>query len=208
MLILPSAASSNQADLAGEIRRLGGHPYLHFDIEDGNFVPNITFGIKTCRALRPLSEAAFDAHLMTTDPMAYIPELLALDFKAIAFHWESTGYPMRVINAIRDGGAKAGIAVNPRTPAQEIIPYLPEIDYALVMTAEPDGRGDLFQRAMLDKIRALRTARPELAIVADGAVSGALLPEVKAAGADAAVMGRAVFSAPDPYEAICAFSRV
>ena len=121
MIILPSIASANQADLAGELRRVGDHPYLHFDIEDGNFVSNITFGIKTIAALRPLSAADFDAHLMVTDPMAYIPSLLALRFRSIAFHWESTQYPMGIINAIRDGECRVGLAVPGRLRAGDDI---------------------------------------------------------------------------------------
>ena len=205
-IILPSIASANQANLAGEIHRLGSHPYLHFDLEDGNFVPNITFGIKTVRALRPLTTASFDAHLMVTNPMDYIPSLLALDFRGIAFHWESTGYPLRIIHAIHDGGCRAGIALNPRTCAQEVIPYLGLVDYLLVMTAEPDGHGDQFQPMVLENILQLHTAAPDLPIVADGAVNSSILPLVCQAGASAVVMGRAVFTAPDPLRAIHEFS--
>lgn len=204
-IILPSIASANQADLGGSVRLLQDYPYLHFDLEDGNFVPNITFGLKTVKALRALSAASFDAHLMVTDPMAYIPALLDLDFRAIAFHWEASPYPMRVIHAIQSGNCLAGIALNPRTAAQELAPYLSKIDYVLVMTSEPDGQGDQFQPAVLDKIRCLRASAPELRIVVDGGISGDLLPAVMEAGADTVVMGRAVFSAPDPYAAIQQF---
>lgn len=204
--ILPSIASANQSNLSEEIRRLGQHPYLHFDVEDGNFVPNITFGIKTIRALRPLSAASFDAHLMVTQPMAYIPDLLALNFQSIAFHWESAPYPSMLIEAIRNGGAHPGIALNPRTPASEILPYLPAVDYILVMTSEPDGKGDLFQPAMLEKIRILHQANAKVKIVADGGITEGSLPAVRHAGADTVVMGRAIFSASSPDTAIQLFS--
>lgn len=204
--ILPSIASANQACLGGEIERLRGWPNLHFDIEDGNFVPNITFGLKTIRALRPLSCAQFDAHLMVTEPLDYISELLALDVRAIAFHWESTGYPMAVINAIRGGGGRVGIAMNPRTMVEEILPYLPLADYVLVMTSEPDGQGDQFQPMALDKLRRLREASATIEIVADGGIDRERLPSVLENGASAVVMGRAVFSAPDPGAAVRAFS--
>lgn len=206
MTILPSIASANQAELKEEINRLKGHPYLHFDVEDGNFVPNITFGLKTIRALRPLSSAAFDAHLMVTNPLDYIDALRELNFQAIAFHWESTAYPMRVIHAIQDSNCRAGIALNPRTPAAEILPYLDTVDYVLVMTSEPDGRGDLFQAHVLDKIRQLRAASSRVSIVADGGIDKDILSDVRSAGADTAVIGRGVFSAPDPAERIRTFS--
>ena len=204
--VLPSIASANQACLSTEISRLGDCPNLHFDVEDGNFVPNITFGLKTIRALRPLSSARFDAHLMVTDPLAYIPHLLALNFDAIAFHWESTGYPMGLINAIRDGGCRVGIALNPRTSAGEILPYLSLVDYVLVMTSEPDGHGDQFQPMVLDKLRLLRESSSTLSIVADGGIDRERLPSVLACGASGVVMGRAVFAAPDPAAAIREFS--
>lgn len=203
--ILPSIASADPADLGGEIRRLNGHPHLHFDLEDGNFVPNITFGMKTIRALRPLSDAAFDAHLMVTDPLSYIPGLLQLGFQAIAFHWEASGYPLRILHAIQDGGCRAGIALNPRTPCSVLAPYLSHIDYALVMTSEPDGRGDQFQPAMLEKIQQLHRLAPGLPIVADGAIDKERLPSVLEAGAHGVVIGRAIFSSPDPYAAILRF---
>ena len=205
-VILPSIASANQADLGGEIRRLEGHPYLHFDIEDGNFVPNITFGLKTIRALRPLSPAAFDAHLMVTDPLAYLPALSALSFTAVAFHWESTGYPLRVIHTIQDGGSRAGVALNPATPCAPLLPYLSEIDYVLLMTSEPDGRGDQFQPHVLEKVRQLRQAAPDLPIVVDGGIGASQLPAVRESGASAVVMGRAVFSTPSPIETIQRFT--
>ena len=202
MTILPSIASANQADLGGEILRLGSHPFLHFDIEDGNFVPNITFGLKTVRALRPLTSAAFDAHLMVTDPHPYISELLKLDFRAIAFHWESTGYPLRLIHAIQDGRSLAGIALNPLTDCSVLTPYLDQLDYVLIMTSEPDGRGDQFQPHMLEKVRQLHQLAPELSIVADGDINGERLSMLQEAGASAAVMGRAIFSSPSPQQAI------
>lgn len=206
-LIFPSIASSDHSDFRGEVQKLADYPLLHIDIEDGNFVPNITFGLKTVRAVRKLSAAAFDAHLMVTNPAEYIPALLEMDFKAIAFHWESTQYPMALINSIRKGNAKAGIAINPRTPASELFPYLSRIDYVLVMASEPDGCGDEFQYPTLEKIRQLRAADPTLPILVDGGISARLLPMVLEAGASHIVMGRAVFSSEDPYKTMQEFNR-
>lgn len=202
LMILPSIASANHSSFRDVISQLSDYPLLHIDIEDGNFVPNITFGIKTIKTIRAMSSADFDAHLMVTNPADYIPQLIALDFKAIAFHWESTQYPMALINSIHAGNAKAGIALNPRTSAAEILPYLSQVDYVLIMASEPDGMGDMFQPATLEKIRQIRAADPSFPIIVDGGISAELMPLVLEAGATQIVMGRAVFSTQNPYETL------
>ncbi len=194
----PSIASSDQSCLGQEIVKLDHYPHIHFDIEDGNFVPNITFGFKTIKRLRELTDAAFDCHLMVTDPLAYIPDLAALQFETVCFHWEAAPYPSQIIGAIHADGMKAGIALNPRTQAGVLVPYLPAIEYVLIMTSEPDGSGDLFMPSMVEKIRAVRNLSSEVKIIADGGISEPLLPELIAAGADTFVLGRAVFRSEDP----------
>ena len=210
MKVWPSIASSDQACLQQEIAKLNNYHHIHFDIEDGNFVPNITFGMKTIRRVRELTDAAFDCHLMVTDPLAYIQDLAALRFETVCFHWEAAPYPSQIIGAIRSYGMKAGIALNPRTPADVLLPYVPDLDCVLVMTSEPDWRGELFMPSMLGKIKALRSmasapeenadpdSSPSLQIIADGGITEALLPELISAGAYTVVMGRAVFKAEDP----------
>ena len=200
--ILPSLASSNTSNMEAAIRSLNGYPYLHFDIEDGNFVDNITFGLKTIRAVRELTDAEFDAHLMVTDPLKYIAPLAELKFGTAAFHWESTGYPMRVINAVKNAGMRVSIALNPVTPASAITDYLQLVDEVLVMTSEPDGAGETFQPHIMKKIRRIREADAAVDITVDGGANKALLPELIAAGATKVVMGRAVFRAENPSEFI------
>ena len=197
-VILPSLASANTADLKGEITRLGGYPYLHFDIEDGNFVDNITFGLKTISAVRKLSDADFDAHLMVTDPLKYIKPLAELRFQSVSFHWESTMYPMRIIHEIKKYGMKAGIALNPATPAEAVSEYLSAVDRILVMASEPDGAGELFQKRVLEKIRRIRKLNGKIHILVDGGVDPEIMEIAVEAGADMIVMGRAVFGSPDP----------
>ena len=197
-VILPSLASANTADLKGEITRLGGYPYLHFDIEDGNFVDNITFGLKTISAVRQLSDADFDAHLMVTDPLKYIKPLAELRFQSVSFHWESTMYPMRIIHEIKKYGMKAGIALNPATPAEAVSEYLSAVDRILVMASEPDGAGELFQKRVLEKIRRIRKLNGRIHILVDGGVDPEIMEIAVEAGADMIVMGRAVFGSPDP----------
>ena len=197
-VILPSLASANTADLKGEITRLGGYPYLHFDIEDGNFVDNITFGLKTISAVRKLSDSDFDAHLMVTDPLKYIKPLAELRFQSVSFHWESTMYPMRIIHEIKKYGMKAGIALNPATPAEAVSEYLSAVDRILVMASEPDGAGELFQKRVLEKIRRIRKLNGRIHILVDGGVDPEIMEIAVEAGADMIVMGRAVFGSPDP----------
>lgn len=208
MKILPSLASANQMKLEEEIKRLGDHSYLHFDIEDGNFVPNISFGMKTVRAAAKLTDAARDAHLMVTNPLDYIDDLKELDFSAVAFHWESTGYPLRVINQIKKYGMKAGIGINPATDVKQLKPYLNKIDYVLIMTSEPDGQGDQFQKEMIEKVEWLAKQKLEnLEIIADGGIGTEELKLLEEAGVTGVVMGRMVFGADDPLDTIQKLSR-
>lgn len=195
--IYPSVASCRLINTAQEIARLKDWPFLHFDIEDGNFVPNITFGMKFIRAAREISQAAFDAHLMVTDPMAYIPDLLNLGFQSIAVHRESLQYPLAALHTIRSAGAKAGLALNPGTPVEAALLYLDKVDYVLLMATEADGCGERFQAATLDKIRAIRTHSDTLSIWVDGDVNESNIGDIVEAGADSVVIGRSIFCAKD-----------
>lgn len=171
---------------------------LHFDIEDGNFVPNITFGMKTVRsACALLKDIACDAHLMVTNPADYLEDLADNGFEAVAFHWEAAPYPMRLIHKIRKLGMRAGIAINPRTPAQEITDYLDRTDYVLIMSSEPDGAGECFQKESLEKIRFFRQRNPSVEIIVDGGVNENNIRDVISAGASGVVLGRAIFRAKD-----------
>lgn len=206
MKILPSLASADQMHLGEAIRSLEGHPYLHFDVEDGNFVPNITFGLKTIRAAAAICKARMDAHLMVTNPLDYLEPLASAGFAAVAFHWESTGYPMRVLNRIHKLRMQAGIALNPCTSAEVIRPYVQTVEYVLVMTSEPDGEGDLFQPAMLDKIKSLsEMSQGRFEIIVDGGIGEKEFPLVREAGATSVVMGRTVFQSEDPISTIDKF---
>ena len=209
MKILPSVASDNQLCLGKEIEALGGHKYLHFDIEDGNFVPNITFGMKTIRAVVSKYDKIWDAHLMVTNPLMYIEELGEAGCSAAAFHWESTGYPLQVIHKIKRMGMKAGIALNPNTPANVLKPYLDRLDYILIMTSEPDGEGDLFQNEMIKKVECLaRLCGPQTEIIADGGIAEKEFLCLKKAGATGAVMGRTIFASEHPCDTIETFSNL
>lgn len=203
LMILPSLASADQMKLGEELEKVKCFGRLHFDIEDGNFVPNITFGFKTIRkACERLENTVKDAHLMVTDPEAYIAPLAELGFHAVCFHWEAAPYPMRLIQKIRKNGMKAGIALNPRTPVGEMEAYLPLIDYILLMSSEPDEAGEQFQELTYEKIRYLSQKKTGCPIVVDGGINMDNVLDVFQAGAAGVVMGRAVFGAEDPRQII------
>lgn len=206
--ILPSLASADQLHLEQEIQKAKKAGYLHFDIEDGNFVPNITFGMKTVKsACAILDHVVCDAHLMVTNPMEYLEELSAAGFQGTAFHWESASYPMRLVNKIRKLGMRAGIALNPRTPAGELTDYLDRIDYLLLMSSEPDGEGELFQTEVLNKIRFFREKNKKIEIWADGGVNEQNFRQVISAGAGGVVLGRAFFQAEDTEDLLTRLQR-
>ena len=198
-VIVPSIASANPLNLQSELRRLGSYPLLHIDIEDGNFLPNITFGMKTVRAIAAASEAKLDAHLLVTAPKDYIDPLADCGIAMVSFHIEAAPYPADILNRIRRRGMKAGLAFNFKTSVREALPFVSCLDYVLIMTSEPDDGECLFCSAMLDKIREARSLLPRrISIWTDGGVGEKELPLVAAAGADTVVMGRAVWQADDP----------
>ena len=135
---------------------------------------------------------------MVTDPLKYIKPLAELRFQSVSFHWESTMYPMRIIHEIKKYGMKAGIALNPATPAEAVSEYLSAVDRILVMASEPDGAGELFQKRVLEKIRRIRKLNGRIHILVDGGVDPEIMEIAVEAGADMIVMGRAVFGSPDP----------
>lgn len=197
--IIPSIASANQLCLQDELNRLKDTPFLHIDIEDGNFLPNITFGMKTVQAVAGASKAAADAHLLATNPAGYLEPLAACGIRRVCFHIETAPYPAELLNRIRQLGMKAGLAFNFKTDVREALPFLSSLDYILIMTAEPDGRGCSFCERILDKIRQARALLPaHIGIWTDGGIGKEQLPLVAAAGADTVVMGRAVWQAEDP----------
>ena len=207
MKIIPSIASADQLSIREEILRLGSWKKLHIDIEDGNFVPNITFGEKMVRGIADIFPQELDAHLMTECPEQYLKLLQECRVKSVAVHLETVRYPLTILNHIMDRGTRPALALNISTPAEAVMPFAERIDYVIVMTAEPDGRGQRFYPPMLDKIRSLRDfLPPQVAIWADGGINEANLVQIAAAGADTVVMGRCVFGCEDPFKLLVRLS--
>lgn len=201
MQIIPSAASADQCCLAAELDKVRQLKAIHLDIEDGNFIPNITFGLKTVKQITQIFEGVLDAHLMVTDPQAYVEPLAACGVRSIAVHIESLEYPSAIIDQVQSKGCRIGLALNPQTSLEAVQYYADEVDYFLVMTAEPDGRGQRFMPGMIEKIKTLKSRIKETQeIWVDGGLGCEEAKLTAAAGASVFIMGRAVFTNPDPLK--------
>ncbi len=204
--IAPSILSADFGAFAEAVEELtqAGADYIHIDVMDGHFVPNITFGPQLVRALRPVTNVPFDAHLMIAHPEQYVAEFAKAGCNLITVHPETTSHLHRVIGQIKDAGAKAGAALNPATPLSAIEWVLGDLDRVLVMTVNPGFGGQAFLPEMLQKVRALAEMRAanglRFEIGVDGGVNADTAPLVARAGADALVAGSAVFHHPEGLE--------
>ena len=202
-MIVPSIASADPLKLGAVLDYFHGCP-LHVDIEDGNFTENITFGMKTVRAVTKYHQGRADAHLFVTEPYKYIDALASCGFWGVCFQVEAEPYPLRTLNRIRDLGMKAGIGLNLATPVGIAAVFSEALDYVIVMTGEPDSRSMDFFPGALNKIRRLRELLPErVEIWADGGVNRSNMDACIANGAGHLVFGRAAFSPLLTPEELC-----
>ena len=202
MKIAPSVLAADFTRLGEEINRVSKADYIHLDIMDGHFVPNISFGHELVAALRPLSSVPFDVHLMMDHPLFYIPSVVRAGADLITFHVECSDSISETIDAIHQGGAKAGLVLKPGTPVETLWPWLDRIDMVLVMTVEPGFGGQKFMPAMMDKVRAIKERAPQILIEVDGGVNDATIPQCVEAGVDICVAGTGVFRAENAEEAL------
>ena len=201
--IAPSILSADFACLGQEIRSIETADYLHFDVMDGLFVPNISIGIPVLESVRKITDMTLDVHLMIDRPHRYVERFADAGADLVVFHLEADA-PEDIrdaLRAVRARGKRAGLAVKPATPAEDLIPYLSELDLALVMTVEPGFGGQRFMEDMLPKVELLRKTvdREGLPceIEVDGGVKPATAALCRAAGADVLVAGSDVFRAAD-----------
>jgi len=186
--------------------------WLHLDVMDGHFVPNISFGMPVIAALRPETDLYFDCHLMTTNPAAYVTEFAEAGADLLTMHIEAVPDPTDAAAATRDAGLDFGLVLNPATPFEAVAPFLELCDVLLVMSVEPGFGGQAFMPEVLPKVEKARewveSKGLEVDIQIDGGITTSTAPRAKDAGANVFVAGTAIFGADDPAAAATDLRRV
>ena len=202
--IAPSILSADFVNLERDIRRVSTADWLHVDVMDGAFVPNITIGVPVVKSIRKCTDMFLDVHLMIDKPVRYVESFARAGADLLSIHLEAD-HPTRIAEALRimeECGVKRAVALRPITKAEAVLPYLEQLDMVLVMTVEPGFGGQKFMEDQLAKIARLREMGYRGHIQADGGVSLDNLPRLRSAGLDVAVLGTALYRSEHPKEDI------
>ena len=201
MKIAPSVLAADFLNLKSEMEKVKTADFIHLDIMDGHFVPNISYGPDVVKFLKKVSDVPFDVHLMISHPLKYL-DTFKDTADVISFHIECEDDTDEVIDKIISMGKKPAVALKPGTPVEEVYKYCHKLYMVLVMTVEPGFGGQSFMAEQMEKVKKLKERFPSLLVEADGGINAKTAPVCKAAGLDIAVAGTAVFRAEDPASAI------
>lgn len=199
-ILAPSMIAANWWNISNDVQALedAGCSWLHFDAMDGNFVPNLTLGPMFLQAVRPYTKLHFDTHLMIENAGAYIDDYVKAGANSISVHWENNPHLQKVLSQIRDGGALAGVVLNPATPVNVLEAILDDVDYVLLMSVNPGFSGQPFLPLVIPKMQRLAQMRRDrglnFLIQVDGGVSARNAGELVRAGADVLVCGSSLFN--------------
>lgn len=200
--ISPSILASDYANLQSELERISTSDLIHVDVMDGHFVPNISIGAPVTAACKKVCDVPFDVHLMISNPLDYADDFAKAGADIICFHSECDSDTEETIDKILSLGKKAGLAIKPSTPIDEVVKYLDKLSMVLVMTVEPGFGGQSFMESTMPKVEAIRKINPDIDIEVDGGINAETIKIAAKAGANVFVAGSAVFKSENPAETI------